>query len=83
MNCQLVHLLLFIEGYLMDCIFPLVSNYKKISLWPLIWTKKKKNNFKSNIVEMCVLIKTVITTKYPDSADEGGYTVWKISAAVK
>lgn len=41
----------------------------------------KKKNFKRNIVNMCVLITTVITTKYLYRSVVGGFTVWKMSAA--
>lgn len=41
-----------------------------------------KKNFKRNIVNMCVLITTVITTKYLHRSDVGGFTVWKMSAAL-
>lgn len=44
-----------------------------------LWCILEKN-FKCNIVNMCVLITTVITTKYLDNPEVGGFTVWKVSA---
>lgn len=77
MNCQLVHPLLFIEGCSPFAILPHqhrcpLCNYRKMGLWPLTCSGGK--NFKRNIVNMCVLITTVITTKYPHSPSLCGFT---------
>lgn len=78
MNCQLVHLLLFIEGRLSDGVPPPPTPLPPKWLHengPLtfdgFWGGEKKN-FRRNIVNTGVLITTVITTKYPHSVSTGG-----------
>lgn len=81
MNSQLLHLLLFIEVHLKNCIRPppreqLQEN--ELLTFDVYWRK----NFKSNIVNMCALITTVITTKYLDGPEVAGCAVGKVSAAL-
>lgn len=82
MNSQLLHLLLFIEVHLKNRIRPPPRHEQlqenELLTFDVYWRK----NFKGNIVNMCVLITTVITTKYIDGPEVVGCAVGKVSAAL-
>lgn len=80
MNCQLVHLLLFIEGHLSDGVPPpptpppLKWFHENGPLtFEMFWGEKKKT-LGGILSIQGVLITTVITTKYPHSHSTGGFS---------